>query len=112
MPSPEIERMDAHLTMTDEQTQLEVFYQNIADCIAVADWEALDSVLLDRQNWLEQVFNGDIAQQAPEVAKQLGQSILARDALLMAQVQQQKQLIMDQQSALELGKRAVKAYSS
>jgi len=90
---------------------LMVFSDTIESCISHAEWEELAVVLESRQTYIQQLFSSLMAEPRRSALKQLAESILQEDMLFQARVEEQKRILVEQQQAAKLGRRAVHAYS-
>jgi hypothetical protein len=97
-----LERCSQHLS--DFSSEIEL-------CIDNADWEKLATVLASRQNYLEQILSDPISEEYLSATRELVEGILEQDVVFQSKIQDQKNKLVELQSLLERGRRAVQAYS-
>lgn len=87
------------------------FSSGIELCIAKADWEMLTTVLASRQTYLEQILSNSNSEECVKAIRELVEGILEQDAVFQSKIQDQKNKLIELQSLLERGRRAVQAYN-
>jgi hypothetical protein len=90
--------------------ELKALSNEIYEYVAGEQWEQLTAVLHLRQQCLERLFSGVIAE--PGVLRSLAGSIIEQDAVFVARIQEQKEIIEKQLLALGRGQHAIQAYGS
>ncbi len=101
-----------HLWLADQEQTLLDFATKIDACIVSTDWAALSTVLNDRQQYLDRLFQQPIPDEARWAIKQLFQSVLQQDETFQARIQVQKDIALKQQMVIEHSRRAIDAYSN
>ncbi|MDD1619886.1 MAG: hypothetical protein LUQ11_00280 [Methylococcaceae bacterium] len=71
----------------------------------------LATVLASRQTYLEQILSNPLAEENTKAIKGLVEGILEQDVVFQSKIQDQKNKIIELQSLLERGRRAVQAYN-
>lgn len=108
MQSPETIR---EIWIDGHQAALSDFSAQIESCIINSDWERLATVLETRQQYLEQLLANPIPEGFLDAVKQLSESILDEDAGFLRRIQEQKNISAQQQTSLERGRQAIRAYN-
>lgn len=88
------------------------FSEKIAQAIGCEDWDALNNVLIHRQECLEQLFRAPIKSIQRSTVNALLLKIQQEDSLYMADLEDRKQLLQKQASLLSQGRKSVKVYQS
>lgn len=91
---------------------LSSFSEKIEQAIGCEDWDALNDVLIQRQECLEELFNAPIKPTQRSTVIDLMLKIQKEDGLYMAGVQDRKQTLQKRASLLSQGRKNVKAYQS
>lgn len=86
------------------------FSSKIELCIDNSDWEMLATVLASRQAYLEQILSNPISQEYANAVRELVEGTLEQDVVFQSKIQDQKNKLIELQSLLERGRRAVQAY--
>lgn len=97
----------------DQRPQVEeltALSSQVYECIAEEQWEQLVTTLHLRQQCLEALFSGVIAES--ETLKSLASSILEQDAILISKIQEQKKIVEKQILELDKGQQAIQAYGA
>lgn len=91
---------------------IQEFTEQIESCIRAADWQQLETLLISRQQYFEQVFRDprDIKSDDLIDLKALAQAILEQDTLFQTQIEQQKAAAYQEQHRIGQGRRAIAAY--
>lgn len=97
--------------LQEQQRILFDYAKKIDLCIDAADWGRLSSVLDGRQKYLEQLFHTSSPDGYRDGLTQMAQTILQQDQEFQARIQRQKKLATHQQQSIQLGRRALEAYS-
>lgn len=90
--------------------QLKALSNEIYEYVAKEQWEQLIVALDLRQQCLEMLFSGVITES--EALKSLSGSIIEQDAVFVARIQEQKDIVEKQLLALGRGQQAIQAYGS
>lgn len=109
MPSPEISG-SAEDWIQLQREVLSTYSDKIEACIGNSEWEMLAVVLESRKAFLQRLFSPIVEEQHRTNLKQLAESILQQDAFFQARVEEQKRIVVQQQMAIDHGRRAVQAY--
>lgn len=90
--------------------ELKALSIQVYEYVAGEQWVQLAAVLDLRQQCLEALFSGAVAES--ETLKSLASSILEQDAVFVARIQEQKKIVEKQILALDKGRHAIHAYGS
>lgn len=71
----------------------------------------LTTVLASRQTYLEQILSNSNSEECVKAIRELVEGILEQDAVFQSKIQDQKNKLIELQSLLERGRRAVQAYN-
>lgn len=91
---------------------LSSFSEKIAQAIGCEDWDALNDVLIQRQECLEKLFSAPIKPTQRSTVIDLMLKIQKEDSLYLAGVQDRKYLLQKYATSLSQGRKNVKAYQS
>lgn len=91
--------------------QLSDFSSEIGICIDNSDWEKLADVLALRQSYLERFLSTPISEECRDAVRRLVERTLEQDAVFQSKIQDKKNRLIELQSLLGRGRRAIQAYS-
>lgn len=103
------------LAMSNTATSnIQAFSEQIEHCIMAADWAQLETLLNNRQQYLEQLFIDASQLSAQQIVdlKALAQSIQQQDTEFQLRIEQQKTSAIQQQQTLSQGRKALAAYGA
>jgi len=99
------------MSFIDTVSLIKEFSEKIETLVSEADWELLNTVLLQRQRVLEQFFSSvDQSEIRPVNIINLIEQIQVKDELLLANIKGQKKELEKQCLILKKGRQSVKSY--
>lgn len=90
--------------------ELTALSNQVFEHVAEEQWEQLVTTLHLRQQCLDALFSGAVAES--EILKALASSILEQDAILIARILEQKKIVEKQILELDKGRQAIQAYGA